>query len=449
MSRSNSLTLLTFPYPPLEKPYDQGPGGRVRVGIGSKLARGPGRIPSCFRLLTALFLPLGMFWVSEAGASAAVSPADRRAEETYRQALERTYIHGITDQLAQQVLGVDAVPLLRRLLLDPGFPRRDNVVAFLAHLDSGDATRDLLAFLAHPPAGWSAPEEDRALLLAPVALGHIARRGDTRALDVLLGMTGEEGDAPRPAGEGYPAPLRADLTEMALRGLAFSGMPAARDRLLDISHERIRVRGDGRDLSLSALRSLDLFRELHEDPSPPNALEPGPRPGPPVVPEIFDTQARVHDNALTYANHVDVPSPMGDTRLDAVLENSSLRAGRADHVGDVACCITVSRSGTAGSFGIPGDGLDIVDDGTEMSSVLNNGVGRIKVVRAINHCGGPGSNIIGCGQTPGDGIAVVRLGSENDERFSGCTSTATIQAWAIPPISGTSCSASSPAATTA
>jgi len=106
---------------------------------------------------------------------------------------------------------------------------------------------------------------------------------------------------------------------------------------------------------------------------------------------------------------------MTDGRLDLVLAESSLRAGRADYTGDVACCITVRRIGTARSFGTTGDGLDIIDDSAELTAVLGNGVSRVKVVRAINDCGGPGTNIIGCAWTPGNGMALVRLSSVGDE----------------------------------
>ena len=123
----------------------------------------------------------------------------------------------------------------------------------------------------------------------------------------------------------------------------------------------------------------------------------------------------MHDNGIDYANHVDLSNPMSDNRLDTVLEEASLRAGRSDYDGDVGCCITVSRLGNAQTFGSPGDGLNTIDSSSELNAVLGNSITRAKVVRAINYCGGPGFNIIGCAYTPGDGLAVVRmsdLGSE-------------------------------------
>jgi hypothetical protein len=58
-----------------------------------------------------------------------------------------------------------------------------------------------------------------------------------------------------------------------------------------------------------------------------------------------------------------------------------------------------------------GDGHDSIDNATELQTVLDQRVARIKVVRVINYCGSPGTNIIGCSYTPGFGMAVVRVSS--------------------------------------
>ena len=81
---------------------------------------------------------------------------------------------------------------------------------------------------------------------------------------------------------------------------------------------------------------------------------------------VPDTNINATDSAITYANHVDTPIPMIDAQLDEVLREANLRAGRSDQPGDVACCVTMTRSGTAGEFGSPGDGLDIINDNEEL-----------------------------------------------------------------------------------
>ena len=65
------------------------------------------------------------------------------------------------------------------------------MVAFLGFLGGVETTDGLLRFLAAPPAPMTVPEEDRALLLSPQSLGHIASRGEPRALEALLVMTAE------------------------------------------------------------------------------------------------------------------------------------------------------------------------------------------------------------------------------------------------------------------
>ena len=138
----------------------------------------------------------------------------------------KTYIHGITDEIAQSRIGPQGVPVLLELLADPTFPRRDNVVAHLGWLGSGAATDALLAFLNDPPADVRLPEEDRALLLAPQSLGHIAGRGNPRALKALLDMTAEASNggvlAAAAAHGERPSALRDDLLEI-LHGPALEG----------------------------------------------------------------------------------------------------------------------------------------------------------------------------------------------------------------------------------
>lgn len=56
-----------------------------------------------------------------------------------------------------------------------------------------------------------------------------------------------------------------------------------------------------------------------------------------------------------------------------------------------------------------------VENSTELNQVLKDSIARVKVVRGINCCGGPGTGIIGCAWAPGNGMAVVRtsdLGTE-------------------------------------
>jgi hypothetical protein len=87
--------------------------------------------------------------------------------------------------------------------------------------------------------------------------------------------------------------------------------------------------------------------------------------------------------------------------------------------GDVACDVVLSLDGTAGSFGDSSDGLNVINTAAAIDRVLGQGCGRFKVVDVINYCGGFGTNIIGCGNTPGNGIAVVH-GAAGPVGAAGC-----------------------------
>ena len=185
-------------------------------------------------------------------------------------AVRGTWVHGVTDAIAEREVGEAGVPVLVRLLADPAFDRRDNVVAFLAHLGGPDATRALVGFLESPPAPLTIPEEERALLLAPQALGQIARRRDPAAADLLLEMT-EDGSngavlTKAAARASDPAAMRDDLLQMALRGLGYSGDPRARARLEAVAAGRVRPVADGRDLRPAATVALEILDDLEAEP---------------------------------------------------------------------------------------------------------------------------------------------------------------------------------------
>jgi predicted Zn-dependent protease len=299
-----------------------------------------------------------------------------------RDAATATYFHGMTREIAEREAGPIAVPELLELLRDPKFPRRDNVVAFLAYLGGAESTTALERLLDEPPAPLTAPEEARARVLVPHALGRIAGRGEPQALDALLRMT-------RSAG-----PLRKE----AVAALAFANAPAARKRLAAIAKD-----ASNPSLAATARRAIDL---MNEPAAPPAA---------PAITYTPDPSTVSHQHGITFANHVAVSNPMTSLRLESVLADATLRAARADYDGDVPCCTALVRSGLAGTFGSAGDGLDTIDSAAELSSVFNFNVGRMRVVNTINYCGGAGTNIIGCGSTPGNEIVVVRLSGLDTE----------------------------------
>lgn len=302
--------------------------------------------------VVAVFACLGSVWADEPALEARV-----------RHAVEVTYVHGMTDAIAESEVGVEGIPILLRLLFEPDLPRRDNVVAFLAHLDGQGITARLRAFLDESPGPLDDPDDERALLLVPLALARRAARGDAEAKGVLDRLVQPGLSAAERPGPSSLAPL---LRSQAELGLARMSDPAA-------------LRGTA-------------------------APDPGSQ-----VAAAFDTNTRTHRTAWTVANHVDTPNKVTSTQADQIAARASQVAQTADFAEDVACCTSYVRGGSVATFGSTGDGRDVIDNAIELQTVLDLSVARIKVVRMINYCGSAGTNIIGCSYTPGFGMAVVRV----------------------------------------
>lgn len=366
-----------------------------------------------------------------APAGSATAPA---ADSRVRDAALGLYLHGMDAATADREVGRDGVPELLRLLDDRSFPRRDNVVAFLAYLGGRETTTALVRELGRELPSGASPEDVRALLLVPHALGRIAARGDGSALDALLAMTAHHANGgaiahASAAGAYGPSTARA-LRDVAVNALALAGGAAARSRLEAIADGRIVPDVDEPTLASTAREALRLLVALHGNgpaatssgaaagsaassatgadtgTTASDAIEAPPAPAVAYTP---DPASRSIGHLLTYANHVSVTSPMTNARLDSVLQDSTVRAARGDFDGDVPCCMRVARSGNPKTFGTPSDGLATIDTNAELNNVLNNAVARVKVVNAINYCGGSGTNIIGCSYQPGNGMAIVRI----------------------------------------
>ena len=325
--------------------------------------------------------------------SACIGATASAAESNVRAAALAVYLHGMTGAIADREVGRAGVSELLTLLDDPAFPRRDNVVAFLAYLGGPESTAALARVLEHPPGATASTEEARAFLLVPHALGHIASRGDPAALDALLALTGESVSARTPA----PS---ATLREAAIFGLAIAGTTAARERLEAIADGRIVP--DPAHPELAARAAAALLAPS----GAPAGLDAATAGAGPAAP---DPARQSHAHGLTFANHAAVNSPMTISRLDDVLAEASRRVATGDFATDVPCCAAVRRSGNGASFGSVGDGRDVINDAAGLSAVLGQSAGRVKVVNVINYCGSTGTNIIGCSYAPGNGMVIVRL----------------------------------------
>jgi hypothetical protein len=336
-------------------------------------------------------------------ASASVLASPQPDASRIREAALRTYVHGMTETIAQAEVGTEGVPVLHELLVDPSFPRHDNVVAFLSYLGGSDSTSHLVTSLSLGALDARRPADDRAALLVPEALARIAERGDRRALRALLALTR------RDATDGALLPntvIDADLARQAVRALAFTGASEALARLAEIGQNAKTSGASDSDLASSVAAAMGIL---------------DPRPGSqPVTSDSTvatypqDPNASIHEGRITWANHVDLNSPVGQAEAQDLLHNASVILGTSRDEFDVACCATLAATGSAATFGSSGDGHDIVDDDDELLTVLAVTAVRVKVVRAIGSCGGPGTNIIGCSPRPGYGMVVVHLNSFDD-----------------------------------
>ena len=348
-------------------------------------------------------------------ASATPGPDAPNFEQSVHDAALKLYVHGMTDEIAASEVGAEGVPVLLKLLDDSVFPRRDNIVAFLAHLRDPAAVPSLERMLSVPPASLNRPVELRALMLAPKALGRLAR-DDERALSVLLEITapGRQGGplADAVAAGAYSDVVRDRLVEAAVKGLALSGRPRALRRLARMRDGHGVPVLANRELRDTARQALVVYGSVKEDKKPATVVPDGET----SPTRVTDPESTSHDHGLSFASHVEIPNAYFESFIRQYLADSSLIGARADYPEDVACCLSLSMLGAEASFGTAGDGLDTIDTAEEMLAVQQDPVARVKVVLEINYCDGPGTNILGCATLPGVSFVTVPLDSSSSAR---------------------------------
>ncbi len=105
------------------------------------------------------------------------------------------------------------------------------------------------------------------------------------------------------------------------------------------------------------------------------------------------------------------------TDIDAkrILADATTILQQNDGAGDVSCNVTFSLSGSVGTFSA---GNGIINSAADYQKVCQQS-GRIHIVNEINWCGGvtpsPGNIFIGCSDTPGACMIMVRLAASNEE----------------------------------
>ncbi len=113
--------------------------------------------------------------------------------------------------------------------------------------------------------------------------------------------------------------------------------------------------------------------------------------------------------AFTVTRHVDTTFTTNtiDNALNDV--NDRLKYDNHDCTDDTPCSVRFFRSGTIGTFGTAGDGLDVITTQAELTAVFNVTTHRVKVVDAVDFCDSTfDPSFIGCGLGNAFGYIVER-----------------------------------------
>jgi hypothetical protein len=103
-------------------------------------------------------------------------------------------------------------------------------------------------------------------------------------------------------------------------------------------------------------------------------------------------------------------SALTNADADQILADATTVLRVSDGSDDVATNVRFSRTGDVGGFNT---GNGTVNSAADFSAIIALD-GDIKIVNAINWCGGPGVGIIGCAPTPGGSLAVVRFSANRE-----------------------------------
>jgi hypothetical protein len=173
------------------------------------------------------------------------------AETDVRAFVHTRYRHGIPYDQAVR-FGPSNVPILLEMLRDPA--ERDfypNIIWTLGVIGDGRATDPLINFLERDIQGEIDPVLIRALMTVPMALGHIAAKGNTNALNYLVSRAGADAWRNRKLpwkaqGRSGEQVYGTDLIDGSIMALGISARPEAIRALKDLEarpgvHEALRA----------------------------------------------------------------------------------------------------------------------------------------------------------------------------------------------------------------
>ena len=355
------------------------------------------------------------------GRNGKVGQAPSRAyEDRVKEFVRQEYVHGIPYDKARS-LGPAAIPILESMLSDSkeqaAWP---NIVTTLGYVGNESSTEHLIDFLENRFQEEINPNQFRALLLAPPALGHLAQRGDRKAYSYLQelaaeGLTGKRKFKWR-FGSYSGEVLSLQMAEVAVNGIAVTGTSDARAFLLRVEDS---LKGDEREPPSSLLpwtsdapmeeadtalkgnidQGLALIDRIQNEGASKVFSSPQP-PSPRSLPPGGATKdfSVLRYFLLAFSNE----------RVDNILGRAStlLQINNQACPDEVACQISMRRIGGVGTFGTVGDGLFIIDDQQELNTVFDMRANIKLVFSGQNSCNTTGE-WLGCGRGATRNIVLV------------------------------------------
>jgi uncharacterized repeat protein (TIGR01451 family) len=309
--------------------------------------------------------------------------------------VQELHFHGIPYDGARQ-FGPEAVPILVELLADPAHELyATNIVVTLGFIGHPAARPPLLDYLTQN-RGEVSLNQYRALLSVPYGLAQLAHHGDVEALTFLVDASDPDYWTKHPLPWTFEGQTHeAELYQQTLLALGVSGLPQAQARLVEIAGQ------DGlsvQEADETLQQALALNQRVQQEGMAP-VVSPDPNNSPvsaesqeTISDQAVDTNSSGHLQTFIVGRHSSMSRPT-TTEVDAILTKASEVMQTADSSADIACCVAMQQNGLVGTFGTT-DG--IIDTSGELNTVFNISAYQIKLVPALNYCGGFNTSIIGC-----------------------------------------------------
>ncbi|MAG30179.1 MAG: hypothetical protein CL908_04695 [Deltaproteobacteria bacterium] len=126
-------------------------------------------------------------------------------------------------------------------------------------------------------------------------------------------------------------------------------------------------------------------------------------------PQVASSGPAVDLHDLTWYVHVDLIDvaagedlPFWQSAIDAAVDTANVLLEGGQGPFDEPCCTRLSRTASVTTFGSTGDGLDVIDSGSDQAAIAAFGGSGSNafLVDSISHCSGSAPSAIGCAWRP-------------------------------------------------